>query len=163
MDAPSVPTLLKARLATVRSSLSDVIERLSDDLLEWAPSEGMRTVRDQLFEIVGKEVEFLAFAKERGDNEWVEIDAFGDRENSISGWVQILSEVRRDTLAYLDSLSDEDLDAIVRFPEQDWWEGLCLPAIPMHEVFRGIAAHEWYHTGQLVSYLLFRGDYGHDG
>ena len=28
----------------------------------------------------------------------------------------------------------------------------------MHEVLRNIAAHEWYHTGQLVSYLWTRGE-----
>src|SRR5688500_5526969 len=158
MQAPTTHALLRARFLTVRKSLVSVLGELSDDLLEWAPKGGMRTVRGQLFEIVGKEVEFLQFAKSRGREEWVEIESFGEGENSIEGWRGILRNVRVDTLSYLDTLSETDLVDLVHFPEQDWWEGLCLPAVPMHEVFRGIAAHEWYHTGQLVSYLWLRGD-----
>ena len=39
--------LLKARLALVRRDLEEIVDRLTPDLLEWAPAEGMRTVSGQ--------------------------------------------------------------------------------------------------------------------
>ena len=61
----------------------------------------------------------------------------------------------------MDSLSESELQSPVKFPT-DWWEGLLQPELPMHECFRTIAYHEWYHTGQLVSYLWSRGDDPYD-
>ena len=75
----------------------------------------------------------------------------------MEGLRDVLKEARLATLAFLDSLSEEDLEASVRFPT-DWWEGLGLPELPLHEVLRNIAMHEWYHTGQLYSYLWSTGD-----
>ena len=149
-------TLLKARFATVRRDLDRVLAELTDDLLSWAPREGMRTVRGQLFEIIGKEIELLAYAKAEGKAEWQEIEGFGERESYVEGWKGIFAETRAGTLKYLDSLSESDLEMLICFPT-DWWEGVGLTELPFHEVFRSIAAHEWYHTAQLVAYLQMGG------
>ena len=149
--------LLKARFALVRRDLDRVLSHLTQEMFTWAPSEGMRTVGGLLFEIAGKEVELLAYAKAGGREEWVEVENYGGREKSLSGMKDVLNEIRQATLSYLDTLSDQDLEMPVKFPT-DWWEGLGLSELPLHEVFRNIAMHEWYHTGQLVSYLWSKGD-----
>ena len=149
--------VLKARFAIVRRDLDRVFAQLTDEMLPWAPTEGMRTVQGQLFEIVCKEIELLSYAKGWGREGWVEVEEFGGREKSIEGYKEVFAETRRETLAYLDSLSESGLEAPVQFPT-DWWEGCGLPEMPLHEVFRTIAMHEWYHTGQLVSYLWSRSD-----
>ena len=87
--------LLKARFAVVRRDLDRVLSRLTDELLTWAPREGMRTVQGQLFEIVGKEVELLTFAKAGGHDEWVEVENFGGREATLEGMKGVLKEARR--------------------------------------------------------------------
>lgn len=145
-------TLLLARFARIRSQLDAVMADITDDLLDQAPAEGMRTVRDQLFEIAGKEVELLAYARSGGTAEWVEVETFGAGESTVEGWKIILGDLRQRTIAFIEGASEAELTALVRFDE-GWWEGLGLPEIPMHEVLRNIAAHEWYHTAQLVSYL----------
>ena len=86
-----------------------------------------------------------------------QVEDFGGREKSLAGIKEVLAETRKATVKYLDSLSDQDLEMPVKFPT-DWWEGLGLAELPLHEVFRNVAMHEWYHTGQLVSYLWSRGD-----
>lgn len=156
----STHELLKARLAYVRRHLDQALGEVTDDVLGWAPRDGMRTVGGQLFEILGKEIELLTYAKAKGRAEWVEIDELDIV--SVEDWRRTLAETRAGTLAYLDSLTEADLNEPIPFPE-GWWEGLCLTAIPMHEVFRSIAAHEWYHTGQLVSYLWLRGSDPYEG
>ncbi|MEQ1821098.1 MAG: DinB family protein [Fimbriimonadaceae bacterium] len=148
-----IHTLLKARLDYVRRDLFQTLAGMTDDRLDWRPGEGMRTVRGQLFEILGKEVELLNFAKGKGQAEWVEMDDPGSRLETLEDWKQALDGARSETLRYLDQMSEGDLNELLPFPEDDWWEGLCLEAIPMHEVFRNIAAHEWYHAGQITTYL----------
>ena len=158
-DLPTTHELLRARFAYVRRHLDQALAAVTNDLLAWAPVEGMRTIEGQLFEILGKEIELLTYAKAGGKEEWVEMDEF--QIAMIEGWRTLLSETRQRTLAYLDSLSEVDLNTLILFPD-GWWEGLYLPAIPLHEIFRSIAAHEWYHTGQLVSYMWSRGGNPYD-
>ena len=148
---------LIARFTTVRRNLNRVLDHVPEVLVDWAPKEGMPTIGEILFEIVGKEIELLMYAKAGGRVEWVEIEDFGGREKTLAGLRSVLEETRRETLNYLNSLTDDDLEAIVQFPP-GWWEGLGLAELPLHEVIRNVAMHEWYHTGQLTSYLWLRGD-----
>src|SRR3989442_120161 len=99
---PDQHDLLRARFAIVRRDLDQVLARLTDDLLPWAPKEGMRTVQGQLFEIAGKEVELLAWMKARGQGEWVEVEDYGGREASVEGFKDIFRESRQATLEFLD-------------------------------------------------------------
>lgn len=149
--------LLTARFAIVRRDLDRTLAHLTEEMFDWAPREGMRTVGGLLFEIAGKEVELLQYAKAGGREEWVEVENYGGREKTLEGMKDVLTEARQSTLAYLDSLSDQNLEMPVKFPT-DWWEGLGLAELPLHEVFRSIVMHEWYHTGQLISYLWSRAD-----
>ena len=149
--------LLKARFAIVRRDLDRVLAHLTEEMLPWAPREGMPTIQGLLFEIAGKEVELLAYARAGGQEEWLEVENYGGREATLQGMKDVLKEARQATLGYLDSLSEKDLESSIHFPT-DWWEGLGQPELPLYEVFRNIAMHEWYHTGQLVSYLWARGD-----
>lgn len=81
----------------------------------------------------------------------------GENQDSIDGMRVVLAEMRQETLAYIDSLSESELETHVAF-EGRWWEALRQQAMQRSEAIRSIAAHEWYHTGQLVSYLWSRGD-----
>ena len=62
--ASSRHSLLKARLALVRRDLNPIVERLTPELLSWAPTAGMRTVAGQIVEIVGTEMQLIALLKD---------------------------------------------------------------------------------------------------
>ena len=81
---------------------------------------------------------------------------FGDT-NSKFNMVTMLTSVREGTLEALASLSDAQLEESIAFT-RPWFGTAGLPAAPRAEIFRSIACHEWYHVGQLVSYLWTRGD-----
>jgi len=148
---------LKARLALVREDLDAVVARLSDADLAFAPREGMRTIGGQLAEIAGTEIQVLAYLREGMHIPWEESNDFGERGKSVDAMKDVLGEVRQSTLEYLDSLTEEQLGEPIAMPK-GWFESLGRDAVPPSEVFRSIAQHEWYHVGQLVSYLWFRGD-----
>ena len=63
MDMTTVHGQLKARFEMVRQDLDAVLDQISDQDLDWAPGQGMRTVRGQLIEITGKEVETLGWIR----------------------------------------------------------------------------------------------------
>ena len=115
----------------------------------------MRTVAGQLLEIANKEKEALAWLR---TGEWPEgPDTFDAETATLEQIKDTMARLREETYTYLDSLSEVELDELVPCPER-WWEALRLTACPRSEVIRNIAAHEWYHTGQLVTYFWFRGD-----
>ena len=117
----------------------------------------MRTVAGQIVEITATEIQLIARLK---DGRQISDDAaqkmIGDC-GSLDTLRRGLIDVRQQTLAYLDSLSATDLAAEVPF-DGGWFASLTLPTVPRAEVFVNIADHEWYHVGQLTSYLWARGD-----
>ena len=149
--------LLKARLELVRRDLDDVVDRLTPELLDWAPAEGMRTVSGQIVEIVATEMQLIALLKDGqrlSDTDAQKI--IGDCGDLVN-LRRTLLDFRKQTLDYMDSLSDDELAEEIPF-DGGWLASLTLPAIPRAEVFINIADHEWYHVGQLTSYLWARGD-----
>jgi uncharacterized damage-inducible protein DinB len=147
--------LLK-RLELVRADLLEAMGRLSDADLPWAPTEGMRTVDGLFREIAGTEVALLDALQGK------KARSFGAIEKrflatTVEEWRGVLAGVRAETVAFIEARSEEELEAPVRLPK-GWPESLGLDEVPTSEPLRTLAAHEWYHTGQLVSYLWSRGD-----
>ena len=161
MDAPNLHDRLKARLALVRADLDEVVARFDDSLLDWAPRDGMRTVAGQLQEIAGTEVQLMTWIRESRQIPYQEAMDFGTDPTTIDDYRALLTKVRTDTLSYLDSLSEQELETPIPFPDK-WFEALRMPQVPRSEAIRSLAQHEWYHTGQLVSYAWSRGDDPYD-
>jgi uncharacterized damage-inducible protein DinB len=115
----------------------------------------MRTVAGQLLEIANKEKECLGWLRNNvyDDSQ----DSFDQESSTLEQIKAALKSLRADTFIYIDSLSESELSEPMRPPET-WWEAMNLEECPKSEVLRSISAHEWYHTGQLVTYLLLRGE-----
>lgn len=148
--------LLKARFACARQDLEKALQRLTDPDLPWSPREGMRTIANQLVEIANKEKETLGWVQ---TGVWPdeEPDAFNAETATVAEIRTVLAELRAETYAYIDSLSDTALEQPISNPNR-WIEALRIPECPLSEVLRSIATHEVYHTGQLYIYLWMRGD-----
>ncbi len=141
------------RLSSVRDELFEVVDRRNQQMMPWAPAEGMRTISGQLVEIAITEVQI---ATQLTSDRWIpDEDAkslLGDCQ-SLENLRHQLVIIRNQTLCYLDSLSSEDLNELVDV------RTMGLPGVPRAEVFRSLAQHEYYHLGQLISYLWLRGDH----
>jgi len=150
-------TLLKARFEVVRRDLTEVMGRITPEILDWAPAPGMRTTSGQILEILATEIQLIASLK---DEPWITDEAaaqtLGDYRD-LEVLKQALTDVRQQTLNYLDSFSEADLAEEIEYGA-GWFGSLNLPTFPRAEVFLNIADHEWYHVGQLTSYLWSRGD-----
>jgi len=153
---PGLHDLLKARFISVRQDFYQSLSRLTDDDLPWKPAEGMRTVAELLLEIADKDREVVIWLK---TGTWPDDDppSFDPETANLAEIRAQLDTIRQTTFAYIDSMTEEELEMPIHPPEK-WWETLRLTECPRSEVLRNIAAHEWYHTGQLVIYLWMRGD-----
>src|SRR5580658_479813 len=98
--------LIKARLAKVRTGLDQILDRLTPDLMEWAPAEGMRTVAGQLVEIMACEIPLVPRLKDGTDVSDDETNRMIGDSTSLDNLRRALIDTRQVTLGYLDSLSD---------------------------------------------------------
>ncbi len=154
-------TILKARLAFVRRDFDEVLGRIDQSMLDWAPAEGMRTIGGQLVEVLITEMQIIANLREGKRISDHEAKVLVGDCDSLDHLRESLIAVRKDTLSYLDSFSEAELAEEISF-DGGWMASLRLPTIPRAEIFVNIAGHEWYHTGQLTSYLWARGDRPYD-
>lgn len=153
--------MLRSQLDSVRSDLVETYPHLTDDLLPWAPAEGMRTVQGQFVEMISTEraITTRLQGKESGNPD--EEDAPLWAAKTVDELVKMLDETRALTLQLLDQTSEEDLHAQVKV-SAGFAEYLGLETVTAAALFSFIARHESYHAGQLVSYLWSRGDNPYD-
>lgn len=147
--------LLAGRLAYVRKDLEEVLQKVTEADLDWAPAEGMRTIGGQIAEIVATEGQFNeVFTGKPFDfgGRYEEVKAMSDLDEIL----EALRGTRRLTLERLAAATDEFLAESVPI-DPTWFEAGGLSSLPRIEILQALPMHEWYHTGQLVSYLWIKG------
>jgi len=152
--------IIKGRLKNARGWLNEVLPRLTPELLAWAPAEGVRTVAGQLVEIISVEAQLVPALKGGKLLTDEELAGIANEESSLEVLLAALRDVRERTLGCLEGLSEADLAADVTLPQ--WYGAFWLKSGPLGEHFRNIAEHEFYHAGQLITYLWVRGDNPYD-
>jgi len=146
---------LKARLLYVRQDFDDVLEKLTDADLPLRPIDDMPSVAGLLVEMANKERELIAWLQ---SGEWPDDDPDAFEETAtLAEMRSVFATLRVETLRYIDSFDEDGLEELVPCPEK-WWEALRLEACPRSEILRNLAAHEWYHTGQLIVYSHARSE-----
>ena len=147
---------LARSLRTVRGNTLKIAEEVPEEMYDFRPTPDCRSVREVLAHIAVSSsgayrghavrkittfvgVDFPALVRERLE-----------REKQLSTWskAQILDELRADGQnwgAYLDGVSEEELGAMIPFPE---------PAVPpaksRFEMILSAKEHEMHHRAQLM-------------
>lgn len=148
-------SLLTGRLALVRKDLEEVLTNVTADDLDWAPKSGMRTIGGQIAEIVATEGQFNeVFTGKPFDfgGRYEEVKAISD----LSEILEVLAATRRLTLNRLSEAAEEFLSESIPI-DPTWFESGGLASLPRIEILQALPMHEWYHTGQLVSYMWIKG------
>jgi uncharacterized damage-inducible protein DinB len=153
----STAHLIRASLLSTRKELAEVFPHLSDEILNWAPSEGMRTIKGQIIEIIGTEIQIMDGPLGKPRHPYSKIEEDLDSLNTVKDLLEMLTKVRAETLEFLDSRTEEDLAASVEV-SADTASYMELEHVPLGEMIRYLVRHESYHSGQLVSYLWANGN-----
>jgi uncharacterized damage-inducible protein DinB len=157
LSNPTLKDLIVARLSFVRRDLDEVVTRLTDDMVKWAPGEGVRPIDDQLLEIGMNEVMSIALLRDGQELSHAQAEATLIHSSTVATLKKMLEDVRRATLDYIETLAEEQLaEAVVA--DNPWFASFGLPKVPRYDALTSIALHEHYHVGQLVTTLWVKGD-----
>jgi uncharacterized damage-inducible protein DinB len=156
-DGSTSKDLIVSRLNFVRRGLDEVVSRLSDDMIHWAPGEGVRPIDDQLLEIGMNEVMSIALLRDGKKLSHAEAEATLVHNSTVETLKKMLDDVRESTLSYIESLSEEQLAESV-VADNPWFASFGLGQVPRYDALTSIAFHEHYHVGQLVTSLWVKGD-----
>lgn len=154
---PTRKQLLLARLGFIRRDLDEVLRHLSDDQLTYAPGPGVRPTYDQFLEIGMNEVMALALLRDGETLTHAEAEARLSHEPTIASYRKMLADVRAETVAYIEALTEADLAEPVE-ASNPWYASFGLQSVPRYDALTSIAIHESYHVAQLLTYAWARGD-----
>lgn len=148
---------IRKDLDEVRKELAETVQNMTPDDLNWVPNADakMRPVKDILQEIGTMETITLSLAAHGEYLEWgAAMQAFD--KDTVADLLAALTDVRRKTQAYLDTVSEETMEALIPLNEE--WQGYFnAPTIEREEMFRWLVRHEYYHLGQIITYQWQRG------
>lgn len=150
---------IRAALASTRVELEEALARLTEEMGDWAPSPGMRTMKGQLVEILVTEQDTVARIKGVPGSDPAQDEVIA--RLPVADLIQQLRAAREATLAELERRGELGLDDEV--PTSEGFRSyLGLEKVTAGELFRHIVRHESYHCGQIVSCLWARGDNPYD-
>jgi len=149
--------LVRANLDSARTQLAETLPHLTDEMLDWAPAPGMPSIHRIFMDIIATEQYITDGLRGLPTKTNEELDAPLLSIRTAPGLVKKLTEVRAETLQYLDGLKEAELIGPARNSDT-YAKRLELKLVPVSEVLRYIARHESYHAGQVVTYLWARGD-----
>jgi uncharacterized damage-inducible protein DinB len=148
---------IRKDLDDIRTELLQTVQGLTPDDLNWVPQPGleMKSFKQILQEIgtMEKLTCRMAIDQEMLDwgAVWQTLEA-NDLETLLSG----LKAIRAETLAFLDTCTEAQLETPVPLPAE--WQGYFdAPIVEPEVLLRWIVRHEYYHVGQLVIYQWQRG------
>ena len=144
-------------LTEIRKQLTETVKNLTPDELNWVPNleTGMRPIKQLLQEIGTMEAVTLRMATSGESLDWVAVTQSLDKDN-ITDLLAAMSEIRKTTVAYLETVTEEQLEAPMPLDEQ--WQGYFgIATIEPEELLRWIVRHEYYHLGQIITYQWQRG------
>jgi uncharacterized damage-inducible protein DinB len=137
----------------VRTGLMETIDRFDEDQLGYVPFAGSWSVGEIMLHVADAEDGWFRHVVSRELEEWpvhYTVENYPDR----TAIKRALEEVHRNTEAYLESLSESDLEKVVETP---WGQALPLRWIVWH-----VLEHEVHHRGELSLILGLLGKEGLD-
>jgi len=145
-------------LNTIRKELEEEAGRITPEELDWAPAEGMKTLRELLAEIGTMEALTVSWLADRKQADWQEtwngILCPGEGREAV---MARLAQIRQRTLAYLEAATEELLETPEPLPPS-WVQYFPSPELEPEELVRWIGKHEYYHLGQIITCRWIRGD-----
>ena len=149
---------LRFDLEEIRAELAQVVREIPPEAFDRAPAPGgpdLKSPQQILQEIGTMEEVSRRWAARQEMPDWNAVcqSLDGDTAEAVlSG----LDRVRRDTLAYLEACTEEQLQTPIPLPES-WYEYFGgATRVEPEELIRWVAKHEYYHLGQLNTYSFLR-------
>jgi uncharacterized damage-inducible protein DinB len=143
-------------LNEIRGELRKELALVKPENFEWAPEPSMKSYKALLLEIGTMEKLCAGWMADKKMEGWGEAEtSLGWDGTDVESLLASLEKVREKTLAYLESCTEEQLQTPIDMPVE--WHQYMGPTVEPEELVRWICRHEYYHLGQVVSYLWIQG------
>jgi hypothetical protein len=148
---------LLGELKEIRSELNGEIQRIQPDKWDWAPGPDMKSYRALLLEIGAMEKVCIHWVIRKETLDWEAVQkSLAWEGTDPTAAVESLARVRAETVQFLESCTEEQLQTPLAVPEE--WRQYWGNAIEPEEAFRWVGRHEYYHLGQIIIYHWILGD-----
>jgi uncharacterized damage-inducible protein DinB len=134
---------LFAHWAEVRGGLLQALDKLTDEQLDFAPGEGLRSLGHVVRHIARAEDGWFRYVITRELDGWPDYTA--EDYPTVEAVKTLLAEVHSRTEAYLETVDIVDLDQVIETP---WGKQLSLRWIVWH-----VFEHEIHHRGEIFLML----------
>ena len=146
---------LRFDLDEIRGELAGTIRELGPEAFDQAPGPDMKTCKQLLQEIGTIEEVSRRWITQQEIADWGTVWQELDKPDA-GALVSALEEIRAKTLDYLAGCTEEQLQTPIPLPPM-WYQYFGgATVIEPEELVRWIAKHEYYHLGQLYTYLFLR-------
>lgn len=147
------PSDLFAHWRQIRAGLIETIDKFDEEELGYVPLPGSLSVAEIMLHIADAEEGWFRYVVSREHTQW---PAYFTPENypDRAAIKEALSEVHQKTEAFLDSLTEADLNKAIETP---WGASMALGTIFWH-----VVEHEVHHRGELSLILGMLGKEGLD-
>ena len=133
----------------VREGLMAALGQLTDEQLSFTPREGLWSLGETVCHIAGCEDGWFRHVVTHELPDWEGADYSLADYPAVEDLVGLLGEVHARVVAYVDPLTDADLDRVIELP----WG----PKVPLWWVFWHILEHEIHHRGEVYLMLGLQG------
>lgn len=133
---------------TVRNQLLEALDKLTDDQLEFVPYEGLWSLGKVARHIAHAEEGWFRYAIARAYDEWPP-DYTAEDYPTVAAIKTLLTDVHAHTLAYLETLSVDDLARPIETP---WGE-----IFSLKKIIWIVYSHEQLHRGEIYLMLGLMG------
>jgi len=145
-------------LASTREELLGEVRRIKPEDYDWAPADGMKSFHEMIGEMITMELLSVSLLAKGVEISWSATSEQVEKEAAdVASAIAVLERTRAETLAYLDTCTEDTLETPIHLPES--WHGYFdTPDVEPEEIVRWIVRHEYYHMGQIITYLWMKGD-----
>jgi uncharacterized damage-inducible protein DinB len=130
--------------AEARKSLLDGLDKVNDSQLHFAPREGLWSLGMIALHIASAENGWFCYVVQKKYEKWPQ-DYMLEDYPTVAAVKALLTQVHNETEAYLESLTEADLDCVVEAP---WGDHLLMRWIVWH-----VLEHEIHHRGEIFLLL----------
>jgi uncharacterized damage-inducible protein DinB len=131
---------ITADFKRIRDELFETLKNCKPEEFDWQPRPGMKSVKAMLRECGTLERVAISVMRDGKAPDWEKAVAWSGED--LSTTLKDLEKIRQETLAFLHSCTEAQLDKVYTLRPGRDLEG--------EELFRLITRHEYYHSGQII-------------
>jgi len=135
-------------LESITAGTMKILEGIPEEHFDWRPWEGTFSFKEAIGHIISDELEFIRGVTKALGLPSLEVPS--EPKENLKEELGRFWEIHRQMVSLVNSLKDQDLEKVAKFPTWNW-------EAPIYEAIGPILEHQVHHRGQLIVYFRILG------